>query len=75
MGVVYPFDAPSVAVSEQVRCFLCGECGPKIDKNQAWVCGAGDANVILLHAKCAERLAVDLIGDSREVMLKTGRPR
>jgi hypothetical protein len=69
MSVVYPADASSARVPEFVLCFGCGKSGPPAVKGQAWVCGEGDTDVIVLHPTCAERLAVSLLGDSREATL------
>jgi hypothetical protein len=52
------------------RCFYCGDA---LDA-PPWVAWRGADAWIILHRRCAPRLATHLIGDTREADLASGEP-
>ncbi len=51
------------------ECFLCGQ---RVAGTGAAVYWCGATGELILHVECAERLALQLIGDAREARLVSG---
>jgi len=69
MAVLYPADRGANWAPSSTSCFYCGEC---IEGAAVFWVGSGED--LVLHPRCAEELAVDLIGDAREAQLASGAP-